>query len=208
VWADVTTHGRAAHGSRWDLGVDAIRHAGLVLAELDRFDGEELPARRHPLLGRPSIHASLIDGGTGMSTYPDQCTVRLERRTIPGETPDQVRAEIEAMCARAGAGRSTFRADVAVTLAQAPSDVRTDAPIVRALGASMRDVGENVRIEGMSAWTDAALLNDAGIPAICFGPGDMSLAHAAEEWASVDEIERATEVLTRLALTWTGNEGD
>jgi acetylornithine deacetylase len=60
----------------------------------------------------------------------------------------------------------------------------------------------------MSAWTDAALLNDAGIPAICFGPGDMSLAHAAEEWASVDEIERATQVLTRLALTWTGERRD
>jgi len=206
VWADVVTHGRAAHGSRWDLGVDAIRHAGLVLAELDRFDGEELPKRRHSLLGRPSIHASLIEGGSGMSTYPDLCTLRLERRTIPGETPDQVRAELEALCTRASAGHAKFRAEVAVTLAQEPSDVRTDAPIVRALDAAMREAGENVRVEGMSAWTDAALLNAAGIPAICFGPGDMSLAHAAEEWVLVDEIERATKVLTRLAVTWTGGQ--
>jgi acetylornithine deacetylase len=72
----------------------------------------------------------------------------------------------------------------------------------------MRDAGEAVRVEGMSAWTDAALLNDAGIPAICFGPGDMGLAHAAEEWVQVDEIERATRVLTRLALTWTGEPAD
>jgi acetylornithine deacetylase len=208
VWADVTTHGRAAHGSRWDLGVDAIRHAGLLLAELDRFDGQELPRRNHRLLGRPSVHASLIDGGTGMSTYPDRCTVRLERRTLPGETTDQVREELESLCARVKSGRPNFRADVTVTLGQDPSDVDEGAPIVAALDAAMRETGENVRVEGMSAWTDAALLNAAGIPAICFGPGDMSLAHAAEEWVLVDEIERATRVLTRLALTWTGETRD
>jgi acetylornithine deacetylase len=208
VWADVTTHGRAAHGSRWDLGVDAIRHAGLLLAEVDRFDGQELPRRNHRLLGRPSVHASLIDGGTGMSTYPDRCTVRLERRTLPGETTDQVREELESLCARVKSGRPNFRADVAVTLGQDPSDVDEGAPIVAALDAAMRETGENVRVEGMSAWTDAALLNAAGVPAICFGPGDMSLAHAAEEWVLVDEIERATRVLTRLALTWTGETRD
>lgn len=208
VWADVTMHGRAAHGSRWDLGVDAIRHAGLMLAELDRFDAEELTSRRHPLLGRPSVHASLIEGGSGMSTYPERCTVRLERRTIPGETPAQVLAELESVCARAGAGRTSFRPEVAVTLAQEPSDVSPNAPIVRALDAAMREAGEDVRVEGMSAWTDAALLNGAGIPAICFGPGDMGLAHAAEEWVQVDEIERATRVLARLAATWTGESGD
>jgi acetylornithine deacetylase len=208
VWADVVAHGRAAHGSRWDIGVDAIRHAGLVLAELDRFDNEELPKRMHPLLGRPSIHASLIEGGAGMSTYPDKCTLRLERRTIPGESPDQVQHEIEAICRRAGTGRADFRADVSVTLSQEPSDVVVDAPIVRALADEMRKAGEPVRIEGMSAWTDAALLNSAGIPAICFGPGDMSLAHSDEEWVSVDEIERATRVLTQLALTWSGDARD
>lgn len=204
VWADVVTHGRAAHGSRWDIGVDAIRHAGLVLAELDRFDSEELPKRQHPLLGRPSIHASLIEGGAGMSTYPDKCTLRLERRTIPGESPNKVQQEIEGICQRAGRGRTDFRADVAITLAQEPSDVLIDAPIVRALADALRNANEQVRIEGMSAWTDAALLNSAGIPAICFGPGDMSLAHSDEEWVAVDEIERATRVLTRLALTWPG----
>jgi acetylornithine deacetylase len=208
VWAEVTAHGRAAHGSRWDLGVDAIRHAGLVLAELDRFDGQELPKRNHRLLGRPSVHASLIEGGTGMSTYPDRCTVRLERRTLPGETTDQVRDELESACARVRSVQPNFRAHVTVTLAQEPSDVLEDAPIVIALGAAMRETGENVRVEGMSAWTDAALLNAAGIPAICFGPGDMSLAHAAEEWVVAEEIERATRVLTRLALTWTGEARD
>jgi len=204
VWIDITTHGRAAHGSRWDLGVDAIRHAGLVLAEIDRLDADELPRRGHPLLGRPSVHASLIDGGTGMSTYPDRCTVRIERRTIPGETPENVRRELEDACTLVEARRPSFHAEIAVTFSQAPSDVAVDAPIVRALGDAIRAQGETVRVEGMTAWTDAALLNAAGIPAICFGPGDIRLAHAAEEYVKIDEIERATKILSRLATQWCG----
>jgi acetylornithine deacetylase len=204
VWVDVTTHGRAAHGSRWDLGVDAIRHAGLVLAEIDRMDSEVLPTRGHPLLGRPSLHASLIEGGTGMSTYPDRCTLRLERRTIPGESDVQVRREIERACERAARGKLNFVADVTVTFSQAPSDVAVDAPVVGALSEALRSCNEDVRIQGMSAWTDAALLNAAGIPAICFGPGDITLAHSAEEYVSIGEIERATAVLTRLTQQWCG----
>ena len=202
VWLDVTTHGRAAHGSRWDLGVDAIRHAGLFLAELDRLDSDELPRRTHPLLGRPSVHASLIEGGTGMSTYPDKCVMRIERRTIPGEAPAQVARELETVCERVAAHTANFRGEVAETFAQPPSDVAVDAPIVRALSAALADSHEETRIAGMTAWTDAALLNDAGIPAICFGPGDIRLAHAAEEWIPIAEIERATAVLTRLATSW------
>ena len=207
VWIDVTTHGRAAHGSRWDLGVDAIRHAGLVLAELDRMDSTLLPTRGHPLLGRPSVHASLIEGGTGMSTYPDRCVLRIERRTIPGEDAEQVRREIDDACRRAANGRPNFRADVALTFAQAPSDVSPDAPIVTALSTALRSCAEESRVEGMSAWTDAALLNAAGIPAICFGPGDITLAHAAEEYVSIGEIERATSVLAQLAHQWCGGRG-
>ena len=120
-----TTHGRAAHGSRWDLGVDAIRHAGLFLAELDRIDAEDLPtAQSHPLLGRPSVHASLIEGGTGMSTYPDRCAVRIERRTIPGETPADVRARARRRVrSRRGTPARAFAPTCDVTFAQAPSDV-------------------------------------------------------------------------------------
>jgi acetylornithine deacetylase len=204
VWIDITTHGRAAHGSRWDLGVDAIRHAGLVLAEIDRIDVDELPKRGHPLLGRPSVHASLIDGGTGMSTYPDRCTVRIERRTIPGETPEAVHRELRDACGVVAGRRPTLRADDVITFSQAPSDVAVDAPIVQALGDAIRDHGESVRVEGMTAWTDAALLNAAGIPAICFGPGDIRLAHAAEEYVMIDEIERATDIMSRLAIHWCG----
>jgi acetylornithine deacetylase len=202
AWLQVTVHGRAAHGSRWDIGVDAIRHAGLVLADLDRIDREELPRRNHPLLGRPSLHASSIKGGIGLSTYPDRCVVGIERRTIPGETADDALREIRRTCDRVRNAVPELRVDVELLFAQPPSDVPSEAPVAQALTSVITAHGLDATPLGMSAWTDAALLNAAGIPAICFGPGDMGLAHAAEEYIAVDEIERATDLLTALATTW------
>jgi len=202
VWMDIEVTGRAAHGSRWDIGVDAIRHMGLLLAELDRLDAEVLPRTTHPLLGRGSLHASLISGGIGYSTYPDRCVLGLERRTIPGETPEGVVAEVRALCDAIATRRRTFAADVRLVGAQGPSDVAPDAPVVRGLSSALAQRGEVVRIEGMPAWTDCALLNAAGIPAVCFGPGDISLAHAAEEYIPLAEIDRATSVLAALARRW------
>ena len=202
VWIEVVVHGRAAHGSRWDVGVDAIRHAGLLLAELDRVDAEGLAHHSHPLLGRASLHASTIEGGLGMSTYPDRCVLRLERRTLPGEAPADAVNEVRRACEAVRGRRAEFAADVSLLMSQGPSDVSTDAPIVRALQGALSDCGERARVSGMSAWTDAALLNAAGIPAICFGPGDISLAHAAEEYIPLPEIDRASSVLAALARRW------
>ena len=205
VWLEVVFQGRAAHGSRYDIGVDAIRHAGLLLAELDALDTEELPRRpRHALLGRPSLHASLISGGGGMSTYPERCELLIERRTLPGESAESVLAEIRAALDRVRRRRPDLRAEARITVTQGPSDVPLEAPIVQALDRAIRDEGSEVQVEGMSAWTDAAILNEAGIPAICFGPGDITLAHAAEEYVSIDEIGRATSTLARLARDWCG----
>ena len=202
AWVEVTVHGRAAHGSRYDVGVDAIRGAALVLAELDVFEERELTTHRHPLLGHASLHAATIEGGIGWSTYPDRCVLRIERRTLPGETPAQALAEVEDACARVRATRAALRTSCRLVLAQAPSDVSIDAPVVRALHDALAAAGEPVTIEGMSAWTDAALLNAAGIPAICFGPGDIGLAHAAEEYVALDEIDRATVVLEHFITRW------
>jgi len=205
VWIEVELSGRAAHGSRYDIGIDAITHAGLLLAELDRFERQTLTTRTHRLLGHASLHASTIDGGIGMSTYPDRCVVRLERRTLPGEHREQVMTEIRQACERVRAVRPSFTARTTMMLAQEPSDVAEDAPIVRALSEAARRVRTQApAVLGMTAWTDAALLNDGGIPAICFGPGDISLAHAAEEFVPIAEIEQATDILTSLIADWCG----
>ena len=202
VWVEIEVKGRAAHGSRYDIGVDAIRHAGLLLADLDTFEETTLATRTHPLLGHASLHASLVQGGIGMSTYPDRCLLSLERRTVPGETTESVLGELRDAFTRITARRASFDASLRLITAQGPSDVSPDAPIVRALASAITAEGLTPTVEGMSAWTDAAILNEAGIPAICFGPGDISLAHSAEEFVPIAEIEQATAVLTRMALAF------
>lgn len=206
AWIEIEVHGRAAHGSRYDVGVDAILDGGVVLDELSSIERDTLPTRSHPLLGRPSLHISTIEGGSGWSTYPDRCVIRVERRTLPNESADEPLAEVRAAIARARERRPSLTAEARLVLSQAPSDVPANAPIVRALADALTARSEHVTVGGMTAWTDAALLNEAGIPAICFGPGDITLAHAAEEWVDAGEIERATDVLEALITRWCNEE--
>jgi acetylornithine deacetylase len=202
VWIEIDFAGRAAHGSRYDVGIDAIRHAGLVLAELDAIESGPLHAKSHELLGRPSLHASTIVGGIGMSTYPDRCILRIERRTIPGESETTALDEVHAALDRVKTRKPELDATVNLIAAQEPSDVARDAMVVQRLDRALKSEGMSASVEGLSAWTDAALLNAAGIPAVCFGPGDIALAHAAEEFVPVDEIEKAAAVLQRVAYEW------
>jgi acetylornithine deacetylase len=202
AWFDVEIKGRAAHGSRYDVGVDAIMHAALLLGELDLLEQTRAAGPIHPLLGRGSLHASTIQGGVGMSTYPERCSIGIERRTIPGESAEKALVEIMDACARVGARRPHFEARVTLRTAQLPSDVPIDAPIVKRLADAIEAEGAPMRIEGLSAWTDAALLNEAGIPTVCFGPGDIALAHAAEEFVPIEEVERAKSVLARVVHRW------
>ena len=202
AWLELVVHGRAAHGSRWDIGVDAITLAALVIAELEIYQRSSLSRKFHPLLGRPSLHASIIGGGLGLSTYPDRCSVQLERRTIPGETAADFTREVEQACARVRDQSPMLRADIIPGFAQAPNEVPQDHHVVRALSASLTRAGEPAPITGLACWTDAALLTAAGIPAICFGPGDIALAHAAEEYVDVSEIERAARVLAGFVSEW------
>ena len=207
VWMDVVFRGRAAHGSRYELGIDAITHAGLVLAELEKLERTRDAGTRHPLLGRGSLHASTIRGGVGMSTYPEECTLAIERRTLPGETSQKALEEVTDACAAVRVNHPQLDARVTLTTAQLPSDVPVDAAIVERLRGAMERENLPVRIEGLSAWTDAALLNEAGVPTICFGPGDIALAHAAEEFVQVEEIDVAKRVLTRVVRDWCRGDG-
>ena len=202
AWIRIEFVGRAAHGSRYDIGVDAIRNAGLLLTALDRMDSQVLPTHAHSLMGRPSLHASMIEGGTGWSTYPDHCTLRVERRTVNGETGQSVLAEIETLCETLRRDRETFHAHVTLELFQPASDLAVDAPLTLAVVNALQKESLNAPVEALSCWTDAALFNAAGIPALCFGPGDIALAHSAEEWVEVEEIHHATAVLERICAAW------
>jgi acetylornithine deacetylase len=202
VWADLDVRGIAAHGSRYDVGVDAIALAALVVADLEAYQQQVLTKKQHRLLGRPSLHASFIKGGSGLSTYPDRCTVTFERRTIPGEKPSDFTRELEESVARVRTSRPELEAAIVPGFSQNPNDVDETHPIVRALGSALGAANRAAPIEGLSCWTDAAIFTEAGIPAVCFGPGDIAVAHAREEFASVEEIAGATATLTRVVRDW------
>lgn len=202
AWFDVVVHGRAAHGSRPDVGVDAIAHAGLLLTAMVAYERDDLRTRSHPLLGHASLHASTITGGSGWSTYPDQCHVQIERRTVPGESADAVEAELRQMCERIAREHADFVAEITRHTVQPPNDVPLDAPVVQAIMKALSTRELDARVEGLSCWTDAALLTASGIPAVCYGPGDIARAHAAEEWIDEHEVSEATDVLESVCAGW------
>lgn len=206
AWARIETHGKAAHGSRPAEGIDAITKMGKVLAELDRLQNEILPRLRHPVLGAPSVHASLINGGRELSTYPDLCSLQLERRTIPGETPDDVKRELQNLCDSLAARDPQFKAAVEVFFARPPYEISVDAPIVRSLHEACTKVsGVRPVYGGMSAWMDSAVLWEAGIPAVIFGPGGQGL-HAAVEFVSRDQVIAAAHILAETAVDFCGTD--
>lgn len=200
AWLRARFHGRAAHGSRPELGIDAIRHAARFFTQLDAH-AEELRQRPpHPLLGHASFHAGTIRGGAAASVYPDYCELVIERRTLPGEgVPDAV-APFKAVLAALEAEEPQLVADLEVILERPGTEVEQESPWVQALLTAVGEVGLERRVRGMSAWVDAAYLNEAGIPAVCFGPGSIEQAHTADEWVEVDQIHSCASVLERFAL--------
>ena len=204
AWARIRTEGRAAHGSDAAAGVDAIAHMGRVLAAIERLDREVLPRAAHPLLGRPSLHASLIEGGEGLSTYPPSCTLDVERRLLPAETPDGVRRELTEVLAELHAADPAFRATVEITGSRPGLDMDPDAPIVRALRtAAGRVLGRDPAPVGVAYWCDAAILARHGIPTVLFGPSGEGL-HAAVEYVDVPSTAACAQVLAETAVMFCG----
>ena len=197
VWLAVDFHGRAAHGSRPDRGVDAIRHAGLFLSRLDELEGTLSKRRPHPLLGHGSIHAGTIEGGTAPSVYPSSCRLVLERRTLPGESAAAARSEVEYLLGQLRSDAPALRAELEVTLHRNGSEIGTDAPLVTALAGALRSEGVEPRIEGMTAWVEAVVFNESGTPALCFGPGTIEDAHSHDESIAVEELEARHQEIPR-----------
>ena len=195
VWLEIITQGKAAHGSRPDLGCDAIVKMGHLLAGLEQLDHSLRAVTSHRLLGSGSLHASLIEGGQELSSYPERCILQIERRTIPGETLEQVETEIRELLGEIGRTDSTFLASVKTTFVRNPYEVTEDAAIVQTLvGQARSQLGFAPEIVGEPWWTDAALLAAAGIPTVLYGPGGAG-AHAAIEWADLKQVQQCSDVL-------------
>lgn len=204
AWLTIITQGLAKHGSLHHEGIDAIVHMGRVLAEIEKMERDRLPQRDHPLLGRPSVHASLINGGLGLSTYPDSCQLQIEHRLLPDETGDQVLQLWKDSLARLGKADPQFRADVTLDFFRPGLEVERDAPVVQSLHTSLVEVTKIAPVYfGMWAWLDSAILARAGIPTVIFGPGGNG-AHAAVEYVDLADVFTCATVLAETTMRWCG----
>ena len=194
VWVEIVTKGRAAHGSRWDLGVSAIAKMAKIITALERFDQNELRNRTHPLVGAASQLCSLIRGGTGLSTYAGKCVLSVERRTLPGESPERVVEEIEEVI------RSTGEQDeVRLVLDRPPLSCDGDSKIAWSLRQAVINVtGQAPETAGVSYWMDAALFAAAGIPTVNYGPSGDG-AHEAIEWVDLNSVATTAQILVETA---------
>ena len=184
---EVVTHGRAAHGSRPDLGVDAIARMGPVLTAIDELDRTLAERPAHPLAGRASVHASLIEGGQEYSSYPAECRLKGERRTLPGEPAAEVERELHALVA------GVEGAELELTFSREPYEAAADEPFVATVH---RHAGG--ALAGAAYWADSALLAEAGIPTVLYGPRGEG-AHAAVEWVELESLERCADLYTAVA---------
>lgn len=198
IWLQIDVTGHAAHGSSFAEGVDAIAKAGLILAAVDRHARDLVSGPGHPVLGPGSIHASTIRGGQEISSYPDRCTIRLERRSVPGDTPDTVVAELQALIDEVAAADPAVKATVHATFWRSSLDQPPDLPIVTLVGDAYEGVvGKRPSIAGAAGWTDSALHFDDGKPSVVFGPNGAG-AHGMVEWVDLASAWRATQTLVAV----------
>jgi len=209
AWFEIVTAGRAAHGSRPLDGRDAILRMGRVLHGLERLDRDLASRAGHPLMGAPSLHASLIEGGRELSSYPDRCALKLERRTVPGETEIDVTGELEALLTTLRREDPEFEAALTPLFSRPPYALAPEHELPRALREAQARAealmpAPDARADqfvGMSFWTDAAVLGSAGIPSVLFGPGGAGL-HSTEEYVEIQDVLRCRDALAALARSW------
>jgi acetylornithine deacetylase len=201
AWAAIETRGRAAHGSRPRDGRDAILRMGRVLRALEQCDRELQSRAPHPVMGTASLHASIIDGGRELSSYPDRCRLQMERRTVAGETAESFMAEIEQILATLRQDDPEFDASARLMFSRPPYEVPAGHDLPRALASAAVHAGGAGGTIGMSFWTDAAILGGSGIPSVLFGPGGAGL-HSTEEYVELRDVIECRDTLATLALTW------
>lgn len=197
AWFEIAIEGVAAHGSMPEQGVDAIAHALRILRALDEYRLHLAGRPNHPLLGHGTVRVATIAGGVDAATVAPSCTLTVERRFLPGESPDHVESELRRVLSgllddRApGAAHATLRRLVARSAFEADPE----SAIVRAVSAAVeRELGSPAVVRGEPFWTDAGLFAEAGIPCVVIGV-DGGGAHADEEWATVDSIRQLAAIL-------------
>ena len=201
AWIEVETRGRAAHGSRPREGRDAILRMGRVLRRLEELDRALQARAPHPIMATASLHASTIHGGHEWSVYPDRCSLQVERRTVTGESAASAEQEILTILETLHEEDPEFNGSARLVFARSAYETPRNHPLPAMLRELSSQRGVQAAPVGMSFWTDAAILGDAGIPSVLFGPGGAGL-HSVEEYVNVDDVLGCRDVLAELALAW------
>jgi len=201
-WIDVITNGVAAHGSAPQLGVDAIVHLAEVISRLHKLDREVFTASPSAMNGRTVFHTGTIGGGTDYATYPNRAVLGIEIGTQPGEHLSDRVAEIEGIFADIAADEPGFSGEVAVRLDRDPFQAQGHERLQEVLAAAMeRVLGHPPKVTGMNAWTDAALMQAAGIPTLLIGATGGNY-HAPDEWVSVGELVKLCAILEQAVAAF------
>jgi len=197
AWVEIAVEGRAAHGSRPSEGQDAILRLGRVMSRLEALDRALQAQTPHPLVGTGSLHASFVQGGRELSSYPDRATLQMERRTLPGEPTSTALAEVQTILDALCREDATFRATATAMFSRPAYEVPREHELPKRLAGALERAGGTPRITGASFWTDAAVLGHAGIPSILFGPGGAGL-HSTEEYVNVADVMLCRDALVEL----------
>ena len=200
-WVEVVMEGRAAHGSRPLEGRDAILRMGRVLARLEELNHGLTLRPPHPILGHASLHASLIEGGREMSTYPDRCVLRLERRTVDGEHDTTALDEVNEILDALRAEDSSVEASAQLMFHRRAYVTPSGHNLPTQMEEALRSCGRDTTREGMTYWADTAVLGHAGIPSIIFGPGGEGY-HGLVEYVRSDEVLTCRDALIHLARSY------
>ncbi|KAF5559585.1 diaminopropionate ammonia-lyase [Fusarium phyllophilum] len=196
---EIKVYGLAAHGSRADLGIDAIVNAGHFLVEFGKYVKKLQEGHGDETLGTGTAHASIISGGEEASSYPAQCTIIAERRTIPGETNEVVQKEFDDIIAKVAKEITDFKAEAKIFFSRPPQFTAADHPFTKLVSGIVGNAtGKDAVIAGAPFWTDCALLAEKGIVPLLWGPKGEGF-HGKKEFVHVKSIEQVAEGLSNIA---------
>lgn len=191
LWLQLETRGKAAHGSRPELGKNAVHLMAKIVHLLETDYAHQLRRKRHALLRHGTINVGTITGGRQPNIVPDRCAIQIDRRTLPGESDPAVKREILTFIRRHGLGATLL--DTKNDEPAPPMETDTRLPLVQQF---LNCAGQK-KGAGVDFFTDAGVLASAGIPSVVFGPGDIAQAHTSDEWVAVSQLERGAQLLLR-----------
>jgi acetylornithine deacetylase len=192
--------GRAAHSAHPEQGENAIYKMGRALTGLQQYQNEIVGTLRvHPLCGRPTLSVGTIEGGVGVNVVPDHCVIQIDRRLLPGESPEiAIRHVAEYLKQQTGLA---LEHDPPFMQGLPLSDEQ-NGPLAERLSAVVAEVTGQCRRTAVAYATDAAFFAAAGIPTVVCGPGSIRQAHTVDEWISLEQLELATEIYYRFGREW------